>query len=163
MADFPPSAGHAGITTRGHSGHAWAVVATGGVLAVTAFLPWTGFTAPAGQPSAGLGSGVVYNFPGIDSASGVCTFMAGATTAALGCAELLARRRLTAFTVIPGMLAVLALVFFAIRSGGFATLMTGDPWASWHAPTLRPGWFIALVTAMAVIVFAVLPLTRRRS
>lgn len=139
------------------------MVAMGAALAVTAFLPWTGFTASTDQPSTGLGSGAVYNFPGIDSVSGVCTLMAGASTAALGCAELLTRRRLTALTVIPGVLAVLALVFFAIRSGGFATLMADDPWASWHEPALRPGWFVALVTALAVIVFAALSLTRRRS
>lgn len=143
---------------RARRGYALAVAAAGALLAVSAILPWAGIEARSDL----LGAGVTQDVRGVDDSLGVFTLVAGLVALALGTAGLLARPWIAALAAVPGGLAAALLVVFVTDPGGAGDRIAFDLGGVLSvAPVIRYGWFAALAAALAVVLCAVLTLTRR--
>ncbi|TMR10840.1 hypothetical protein ETD86_37900 [Nonomuraea turkmeniaca] len=138
-------------------GHALAVSAAGALLVFCAVLPWAGLEAKIGL----IGGGVSADVRGIDDAFGVYALVAGLVALACGLAGLLAHPRLAALAVVPGAVAVLAVVMFVTEGSGVQDRISFDLGLLSVAPVIRFGWFAALACSLGVVVLSVLALFRR--
>ncbi|MEV0585951.1 hypothetical protein [Nonomuraea sp. NPDC050310] len=133
---------------------AFAVALAGGLLVLSTTTPWMAVEAGVGLFRGGLSA----TTRGLEDPLGLYTLLAGLAAAALGVAGLLTRRRwLTALAALPGAGATALVVsYVAGRSDvgldlGYITV----------GSVLRPGWYGALGCALAVVLFAVLAISRR--
>ncbi|MFI7707030.1 hypothetical protein [Nonomuraea sp. NPDC049480] len=143
-------------TRRGYA-PALSVTVTGALLVVCAVLPWAGTEAKIGL----FGSGVTTDVRGIDDAFGVYALVAGLVAVACGLAGLLAHPRLAALAVVPGAVAVPAVVMFMTQGGGVQDRISIDLGVLSVAQVIRLGWFAALACSLGVIVLGALALFRR--
>ncbi|MEV4895432.1 hypothetical protein AB0K48_39265 [Nonomuraea sp. NPDC055795] len=160
MGDYLSSRVSGRPERKARRGYALAVVAAGALLVVCAILPWAGLSARSDL----IGAGVVRTVRGIDDGFGVYTLIAGLVAGAFGLAGLMTGRRPWAgLAAIPGGVAAAVLVLFVAgpRDAGDRTSVDLGEFLTIE-PVLQYGWFAALGSALAVVVFAVLSLLPRR-
>ncbi|WP_084965051.1 hypothetical protein [Thermoactinospora rubra] len=137
-------------------GPAFAVTVAGALLVVSATLPWAGIEARSDL----IGAGVSHDVRGVDDAMGLSALAAGLVAAGLGLAGLLTGRRLpAALALLPGGLAVVLPVLFLTGTRGAVSVELGGLLSV--EPGLRYGWFATLASAVAVVVSAIVAISRR--
>ncbi|MET7460497.1 hypothetical protein [Nonomuraea sp. NPDC005501] len=149
-----------GPAGRGRRGYALAVSVAAALLVLCAVLPWAGIEARSDV----IGGGLTSDVRGIDAAVGVYTLLAGLAALALGVAGLLGGRPwVAALAALPGAFATVLLVMFVADPGGVADRVSLDLGGLLSvSPVIRYGWFAALASSLALILFAVLTVFRRR-
>ncbi|GAA2303855.1 hypothetical protein GCM10010149_61790 [Nonomuraea roseoviolacea subsp. roseoviolacea] len=148
-----------GRIRRGRRGYALAVSVAAALLVLCAVLPWAGIEAR----SEVIGGGLTSDVRGVDAGLGVFTLVAGLVALALGVAGLLGRRPwVAALAALPGAFATVLLVMFAADPGGVTGRVSLDLGGMLSVgPVIRYGWFAALASSLALVLFAVLAAARR--
>ncbi|MBF8192273.1 hypothetical protein ITP53_42650 [Nonomuraea sp. K274] len=143
---------------RTRRGYALGVTLAGALLVFCAILPWAGLEARSSL----VGFGVADDLRGIDDAFGIYTLVAGLAALACGLAGVLGRTWLAALAVVPGGVALAALVVFMTSRGGVRDRISVDLGKVLSIePVIRLGWFAALACSIAIVVLALLALFRR--
>ncbi|WP_188196486.1 hypothetical protein [Nonomuraea sp. SYSU D8015] len=144
-------------TPRTRRRYPLAVSVAGALLVCCTILPWAGVDAKIGL----LGSGVTTDVRGVDDTFGIYTLLAGLAAVACGLAGLLSHPRLAALAVVPGAVAVPAVLMFVTRGGGAQDRVSIDLGVLSVEQAIRFGWFAALACSLAVAVLGLLTLLRR--
>jgi hypothetical protein len=142
---------------RTRRGHALAVSLAGALLVVCAILPWAGVEAKIDL----IGSGLTTSVRGVDDAFGLYALVAGLVAVACGLAGLLAHPRLAALAIIPGVVAVPAVVMFVTEGSGVQDRISIDLGVLSVAQAIQFGWFAALACSLLIVVLGTLALFRR--
>jgi hypothetical protein len=147
----PPGSGVRAGRRRGSLAGIGAIV-TGVILAAAVFLPWAHVSGTVESSGGIFGDGVVatvdYDVTGIATLWGLLVLPLALAAAVLG-GITLANRKVLVFASIPGVFAAMLIAAFALvldtsrSSDGYATATVEG--------SLRHGWIIAALTALATI------------
>ncbi|MEU8248451.1 hypothetical protein [Nonomuraea sp. NPDC048916] len=140
---------------RSRRGYPFAVTVAAALLVFCAILPWAGVEASSDL----IGGAVSHDVRGTDDGFGVYTLIAGMAALAFGLAGLMTRPWIAALAALPGALATLMLVLYVTDPAGVGERISVDLGRVLSVePVIRYGWFAALASSLALIVFALLSL-----
>jgi hypothetical protein len=142
----------------GHRVVSTGVILAGAGLAVSPLLPWAGLRADMPVLGRGIGTSVI----GFDDAAGWFVCAAGLLAAALGVAGVTRGRAFTAFAVVPGAAATLALAVFINRPERLLDLSVTIAGLVRVHPRIEYGWFVGLGASVLISLLAAITLFRRR-